>query len=93
MTGLVLVTHSGAGCYTLSQGSPDPEFGFGFRALETGVGLDGASASGSLCQLNFRVRYLVIGGGHVTGHDDEARDQTKGVDDEQRSNTKEFRWQ
>ena len=52
--------------------------------------MDGASASGSLCQLNFRVRYLVIGRGHAVGHDGEASKQMKGVDDEQRSSTEEF---
>ena len=53
-------------CYTLSWGSLDLEFGFGFGGLETGVGMDRASASGSLHQLCFCVWYLAMGGGHVT---------------------------
>ena len=77
-------------CYALSRGSLDPEFGFGFKVLEAGVGLDGASPSGSLHRLNFCVRYLVMGGGHITGCDDEASDWKKGDEEEWRSNMKEF---
>ena len=40
----------------------------------SGVGLDRASASGSLCRLDFRIRYLAIGSRHVVGHDGEAVD-------------------
>ena len=56
-------------CYALSQGSPDLEFGFGFRVLEARVGMDGASASRSLCQLCFHIWYLATGSGHITGRD------------------------
>ena len=80
-------------CYTLFWGSPDLKFSFGFGVLESGVGLDGASVSGSLCQLDFRVRYLAIGGGHVVGHDGEASDRMKGVDNEQGLYMEEFRQQ
>ena len=38
------------------------------------MGWDGASVSGSLRRLVFRIRYLAIGGGHVVGHDSEAVD-------------------
>ena len=55
--------------------------------------MDGASASGLLCQLNFHIQYLVIGAGCVMGHNDKAWDQTKGVNNEQRLNMKEFRGQ
>ena len=54
-------------CYALSRGSPDLEFGFGFGVSEARVGMDRASASGSLCQLCFHVWYLAMGGGHITG--------------------------
>ena len=77
-------------CYMLFRGSPDPEFGFGFGVLESVVGLDGASASRSLCRLDFRVRYLVTGRGHTAGCNGEVGKRTKGVDDEQRSNVEEF---
>ena len=77
----------------LFQGSPDLKFRFGFRVPESRVGLDRASASGSPRRLNFRVRYLAVGGGHVAGRDGEASDRMKGVDDEQRSYTEEFRQQ
>ena len=56
----------------------DPGFGFGVRVLESGVGWDMASASGSLCQLDFHVRYLAIGRGHVVGHDGEVVDLNGG---------------
>ena len=52
-------------CYVLSQGSPDLEFRFGFRVLEARVGMDRASASGSLRRLCFCTCYLAMGGGHV----------------------------
>ena len=39
--------------------------------LGSGVCMDMASVSRSLCQLVFRVRDLVAGGGHVTGCDGE----------------------
>ena len=55
-------------------GSPDLEFGFRFGVLETGVGMDGASVSGSLCRLCFRVQYLAMGGGHIARRDGEASD-------------------
>ena len=83
---MACVTH----CFGVS---PDLKFGFGFRVPESGVGLDGASASRSLHQLDFCVRYLVIGGGHVAGCDSKASDRMKGVDDEQGSYTEESRQQ
>ena len=52
--------------------------------------MDRASASGSLRQLDFCIRYLARGGEHAMGRDSEASDWTKGDNDEQRSNTKEF---
>ena len=57
---------------------PDPGFGFGVRVPESGVGWDGASVSGSLCRLDFRIQYLARGGGCVAGHDDEAVDSNGG---------------
>ena len=57
---------------------PDPGFRFGVGVPESGVGLDRASASGSLCRLDFRVRYLAIGGGCIVGHDGEAVDSDEG---------------
>ena len=57
---------------------PDPGFRFGVGVLESGVGLDGASVSGLLHQLDFHIWYLVIGGGRVVGHDGEAVDSDKG---------------
>ena len=57
---------------------PGPGFGFGVRVPESGMGWDGASASGLLCQLVFRVQYLVIGGGHVVGCNGEAVDSEEG---------------
>ena len=88
----VAVSYSGFPhcCYTLSWGGPDPEFRFGFRVLETGVGMDGASESGSLRRLDFCIQYLARGGGHAMECDGKASDWTKGDDDKQRSNTKEF---
>ena len=77
-------------CYMLSWGSPDPEFGFGFRVLEAGVGMDGASASGSLRQLCFHIWYLAMSGGHVMGRDGEASDWMRGDDNEWRSSMKKF---
>ena len=56
----------------------DPGFGFRVRVLESGVGLDGASASRLLRQLNFCVQYLAIGGGHIAGCDSEAVDSDEG---------------
>ena len=56
----------------------DPGFGFGVGVPESGVGWDGASASGSLRRLDFCVRYLVIGRGHVVGHDGEVVDSNGG---------------
>ena len=56
----------------------DLGFGFGVGVPESRVGWDGASVSGSLCQLDFHVRYLAIGRGHVTGHDGEAVDSDGG---------------
>ena len=41
--------------------------------------MDGASASGSLCRLCFRIRYLAMGGGHIAGHDGEASDWMGGT--------------
>ena len=41
--------------------------------------MDWASASRSLHQLCFRILYLTMGGGHVTGHDSEASDWTRGM--------------
>ena len=52
----------------------DPGFGFGVGVPESRVGLDGASASGSLRRLNFRVWYLAIGG----GRDSKAVDSDEG---------------
>ena len=57
---------------------PDPGFRFGVGVPESGVGWDGASASGSLRRLDFRVRYLVRGRGHVAGRDNEAVDSNGG---------------
>ena len=62
---------------------PDPGFGFGVGVPESGVGWDGVSASGSLCRLDFRVRYLVRGRGRVAGHDDEVVDSNGGDAHEQ----------
>ena len=56
----------------------DPGFGFGVGVPESGAGLDRASASGSLHQLDFCVRYLAIGGGHVAGCNNEAVDSDEG---------------
>ena len=64
---------------------PDLGFGFGVGVPESGVGWDGASASGSLCQLDFCVRYLVMGRGRVAGRDDEAVDSNGGDAHEQES--------
>ena len=60
----------------------DPGFGFGVRVPESGVGLDGASASGSLRRLDFHVQYLAMGRGHVTGCNGEAVDSDSGDADE-----------
>ena len=62
-----------------------PDLGFGFRVgvLESGVGWDGASASGSLCRLDFHVWYLAMGRGCVTGRDDEVVDSNGGDAHEQ----------
>ena len=49
---------------------PDPGFGFGVGVLVSGVGGDGASVR----QLDFRVQYLAIGRGRVTGRDSKAVD-------------------
>ena len=57
---------------------PDPGFGFRVGVPESGVGLDGASVSRLLCRLDFHVRYLAIGGGHVAGRDGKAVDSDKG---------------
>ena len=57
---------------------PDPGFRFGVRVLESGVGWDRASVSGSLHQLDFRIQYLARGRGHVAGHDDKAVDLNGG---------------
>ena len=62
---------------------PDPGFGFGVRVPESGVGWNGASASGLLCRLDFRVRYLAMGRGCVAGRDDEAVDSNGGDAHEQ----------
>ena len=56
----------------------DPGFSFGVGVPESGVGLDGASASGLLHQLDFCVQYLAMGGGHVAGCNGEAVDSDKG---------------
>ena len=57
---------------------PDPGFGFGVGVLESGVGWDGASASGSLHRLNFHVWYLARGRGRIAGHDDKVVDSNGG---------------
>ena len=57
---------------------PDPGFGFGVGVPESGVGWDGASASGSLRRLNFRIWYLAIGRGRVAGCDGKAVDSDGG---------------
>ena len=62
---------------------PDPGFGFRVGVLESGVGWDRASASGSLRRLDFRVRYLAMGRGRVVGHDDKAVDSNGGDAHEQ----------
>ena len=75
---------SGTGeCYALSR--LDPGFGFGGGVPESGVGWDGASASGSLRRLDFHVWYLVMGRGHVAGCDNEAVDSNGGDVHEQES--------
>ena len=58
--------------------SLDMVFGFGFGVPESGVGLDRVSASRSLCQLDFHIRYLAIGGGRVVGCDSKASDLDEG---------------
>ena len=63
----------------------DPGFGFGVRVPESGVGWDGASAGGSLRQLNFCVRYLAMGRGRVVGRDNEMVDSNGGDAHEQES--------
>ena len=57
---------------------PDPGFRFRARVPESGVGLDGASASGLLHQLDFCVRYLAIGRGRIAGRNGEAVDSDEG---------------
>ena len=57
---------------------PDPGFGFGDRVLESRVGWDRASASGSLHRLDFCIRYLAMGRGRVAGCDDKAVDSNGG---------------
>ena len=44
----------------------------------SGFGWFGASASRSLGRLDFRIWYLVRGGGRITGRDDEAVDSNGG---------------
>ena len=58
----------------------DPDLGFRFRVgvPESGVGWDGASASGLLRQLDFHIRYLAIGRGRIVGRDGEAVDLNEG---------------
>ena len=64
---------------------PDPGFRFGVGVPESGVGWDQASVSGSLRRLDFHVRYLARGRGHVVGRDDEAVDSNGGDVHEQES--------
>ena len=64
---------------------PDPGSRFGVGVLESGVGWDRASASGSLRRLNFRIQYLVMGGGRIAGHNDEVVDLNRGDAHEQES--------
>ena len=64
---------------------PDPGFGFGVGVPESGVGWDGASASGSLRRLDFHVQYLARGRGRIAGHDDEVVDLNGGDVHEQES--------
>ena len=61
-------------CYALSRGGPDPDFRFRFKVPESGVGMDGASASRSLRRLCYRIWYLAMGGGHVAEHNGKASD-------------------
>ena len=68
-------------------------FGFGVGVPESGMGWDGASASGSLRRLVFRIRYLVIGGGHLVGHDGEAVDSEEGDRHEWRANAEDSKQQ
>ena len=56
---------------------PDPGFGFGFGVPESGVGWDEASVSGSLHRLDFRVQYLAMDRGHVTGCNNEVVDSNR----------------
>ena len=77
-------------CYALSRGGLDPEFGFGFGVPKGRVWMDWASASESLHQLCFCVRYLTMGGGHVMRRDGEASDWMKGMAVMQRASTTEF---
>ena len=58
---------------------PDLGFGFGVGVPESGVGWDGASASGSLRRLDFRVWYLAIGRGRVVEREGEAVDSMEGM--------------
>ena len=67
----------------------DPGFGFGVGVPESGVGWDGTSASGLLHRLDFRVWYLAIGRGRVTGCDSEAVDSTEGMLMSRSRNTEE----
>ena len=57
---------------------PDPGFRFGVGVPESGVGWDGASASGSLRRLDFRVWYLARDRGHVAGCNNEVVDSNGG---------------
>ena len=77
-------------CYMLSWGGLDPEFGFGFGVPKDGVWMDWASASGSLCQLCFRIQYLTMGSGHVARHDGEASNWIRGTAVAWRASTMEF---
>ena len=63
----------------------DLGFGFEVRVPESGVGWDGASASGSLHRLDFHIWYLAMGRARVVGRDDEAVDSNGGDAHEQES--------
>ena len=56
----------------------DPGCRFRVGVPESGVGLDGASVSRSLRRLDFRIRYLAIGRGHIMGCDGEVVDSDEG---------------
>ena len=63
----------------------DPGIGCGVGVPESRVGWDGASVSGSLRRLEFRVQHLAMGRGRVAGCDDKTVDSNRGDAHEQES--------